>query len=139
MILLAGATPSFAQEHQLRSTSSFDDGALQVSPQLSRYLDKSSLSEAPDFIERHGFEISGPAVRPFKGKGFWAAPKRFLQAFYPFGHRNRESVQKAPVESLPHLSATAWTTTVGWHPTYSGLNDPLLRCDGGWSLVSFGK
>lgn len=98
---------------------------------LSPYIsDKLDLKK--EVIEKKHFKITGPLVRPFKGR-LREAPRKFLRVINPFA-----SVDAEQESGAPRASAQAWTTAVGWSTGPSG-SDAAITHESRMSLVNISK
>lgn len=90
-------------------------GTTLVSPPLT---EGAALTQ-PDIVAGKKLQVSGPLVRPFKGKKIWNAPRGLLHLINPFARA--EPRQK--IERVGGLSSRPWTSTVGWSPGASAFPD----------------
>ena len=137
LLVLAISLQALAVSAQQGSTASplIQTNRSSYSPSRLRLSDYEQDTDKTDVIQGKHFQVSGPLVHVAKSKSIWNAPRRFLQLINPFAKREPQP----RIERLPGVSPNAWTTTVGWHPGATALDDPFRRCDGGIGLVTVSR
>ena len=136
LMLSISAVAAFAQQAPAPSSVIHtNSGNSSYSPSRLRLSNPEEASAQTDVIRGKHFQVSGPLVHVAKSKSIWDAPRRLFHLINPFAKREPQP----RIERLEHLSPNAWTTTVGWHPARTGLDDPTRNCDGGIGLVTVSR
>src|SRR5437588_1539347 len=134
LVLGASVLGTMAQERRLATSGSTNATSFSNKMRSTPVLQERIASPEGDVIVTKHLQISGPVIHTLKTKRIRDVPKRFVDLLNPFS--KAEPAQ--PIERYGDVSPRAWTTTVGWHPIATRLDDPTFRCDGGLSLVTVG-